>query len=133
MSILSMRSVLIGVSQRRTFWPFQLASKYDVTCHARNMLIKNGGSPLSYAPPPGPQKISGPYIEVENSTLSYIVHRMLIRKLLTRKRDLSYSQYSNTNIAKNAEKQNSCICRPVSSECVQKHWRQNILPHLKSV
>ena len=84
-------------------------------------------------PPPGPQKISGPYSEVENSTWSYIVHRMLIRKLLTRKRDLSYSQYSNTNIAKNAEKQNSRICRPVSSECVQKHWRQNILPHLKSV
>ena len=63
---------------------------------------------MSYAPPPRPQKISGPifYIEVENSTLSYIVHRMLIRKLLTRKRDLSYSQYSNTNIAKNAEKKN---------------------------
>ena len=31
------------------------------------------------------------------------------------------------------KKQNSRICRPVSSECVQKHWRQNILPHLKSV
>ena len=120
------KDVLFGRSswQVNMTWPVM-----PETCWSKMAVLLWATPP----PPPGPQKISGPYIEVENSTLSYIVHRMLIRKLLTRKRDLSYSQYSNTNIAKNAEKQNSRICRPVSSECVQKHWRQNILPHLKSV
>ena len=62
---------------------YKLAIKYMVTCHARNMLAKNGSSTLRFGPP-GPQNISNPIIRVETSKLSYRAHRVLIQKLSTR-------------------------------------------------
>ena len=40
------------------FWPCKLASKYKVTCHVRNALTKDGGSPLSFGPSHWPPKRS---------------------------------------------------------------------------
>ena len=76
---------LTRVSQKLLFWPCRLASKHKMTCHTRNTLSKDGGSSLSFGPPPGPQKVSDPYSKVENSKLSYEGHHMLIRRLFTRK------------------------------------------------
>ena len=43
------------------FWPCKLARKYKVTCHARNTLTKDGGSPLSFVPrPSAPKRSAGP-------------------------------------------------------------------------
>ena len=50
---------------KNAFWQRKLASKYKVTCRARNMLTKDGGSPLSFGPG-GPQKVSDPNSKVEN-------------------------------------------------------------------
>ena len=49
-------------------------------------------------PSPGPQRVGDPYRKVKNSKLSYRAHRMLFRKLLTRKTALWYWQYSISNI-----------------------------------
>ena len=49
-------------------------------------------------PLPAPQRVGDPYSKVENSKLSYRAHRMLIRKLLTRKTALCYWWYSIANI-----------------------------------
>ena len=56
---------------------------------------------------PRPQKVGDPYGRVEKSKLSYGSHRMLIRKLLTRKIHMCYLQCSTNNILKNRDvKQN---------------------------
>ena len=59
---------------------------------------------------------------------------MLIRKLFTRKTDLSYSQYSTTNILKDTDgKQNGRVCRPIFREYFKKYCKQSMFAHLKSV
>ena len=68
----------------------KLASKYKVTCHARNKLSKDGSSTLSFGPP-GHQKISDPYIKVENSKLSYKTYSMLIRKSWRENRSVTFA------------------------------------------
>ena len=74
-----------NVSRKALLWPCKLASKYEMTFHSRNTLTEYSGSPLSFGPLAGPQRVGDRYSKVENSKLSYRPHRMLIRKLLTRK------------------------------------------------
>ena len=51
------------VSPKALLWPWGLASKYKVMCHARNTLTKYGGSPLSCGPlPPAPKGSATPII-----------------------------------------------------------------------
>ena len=77
---LNPRPCTLGYPKKALFWPYKLASKYMMTCHARNTLIRDGGSPLSFVPPPpGPQNVIDPYFNVENSQLSYQGRLMLIR------------------------------------------------------
>ena len=42
------------------FWLCKLASKYKVTCHGRDTLTKDGGSPLSFDLPQGPKRLATP-------------------------------------------------------------------------
>ena len=59
------KDIALRCPKNPLFWPCKLVSKYKVTCHARNMLTKDGGSLLSFGFP-GPQKVSDPYSKVEN-------------------------------------------------------------------
>ena len=58
---------------------------------------------------PGPQKVSDPYSEDENSKLSYKTQYILIQKLLAKNSELWYSQYSTTKITKNAHEKKMTV------------------------
>ena len=73
----------LGCLKKALFWASWLASKYKVTCHVRNRLTRNGSPTLRFGPLPRVQWT--PNLRVKTSKLSHRVHRMLIRKLLTRR------------------------------------------------
>ena len=72
--------------KKHLFGRSKLASKYNVTCRARDTLTEDGSSPLSFASLSRASKRSAwPLYTVENSKLRK-AHRMLIRQLWTREK-----------------------------------------------
>ena len=126
--------VMIRVSQKTPFFgcaSWQANTRWPVMPETRWPKMV---APLWVLVPPSPPNVSDPYSKVENSKLSYKAHCMLIQKLLRRKIDLGYFQYSTINILKDTEeKQNGCYCCSFSHGYFKKYYKYSTLAHLKSV
>ena len=71
--------------QKNTFKQCRLASKYDLSSHARNELTKDRGSPFSFIPPL-PQRSASPIFWSKIQNCCTKAHLTPFRKLLTKKR-----------------------------------------------